>query len=169
MGFTRCAIEIQEGERAKIRQVNILGNTVFTDEEIREDFEPVLVRPPYYLYDVSLPIRDMGAYVDAVEREVSKRWPDGMCTALGHMADGNLHFFVSPMQDGDFHAESDACVYGPLKQYGGSVSAEHGIGTEKIGWLSHSRTNNEIALMHSLKRTLDPDNLLNPGRVLIAE
>ena len=134
--------------------------------EIRENFEPALVKPPFYLYDVSLPIRDMAAYVASVEDNVRKRWPDGRCVALGHMADGNLHFFVAPMQDGDFHAASDECVYGPLQQYGGSVSAEHGIGLEKISWLPHSKTAAEIQLMRTLKQSLDPNNILNPGRVL---
>ena len=134
--------------------------------EIRENFEPALVKPPFYLYDVSLPIRDMAAYVASVEENVRKRWPDGRCVALGHMADGNLHFFVAPMEDGDFHAASDECVYGPLQQYGGSVSAEHGIGLEKISWLPHSKSAAEIQLMHTLKKSLDPNNILNPGRVL---
>ncbi len=134
--------------------------------EIRENFEPALVKPPFYLYDVSLPIRDMAAYVATVEENVSRRWSDGMCIALGHMADGNLHFFVAPGEAGDHHAASDECVYEPLRQYGGSVSAEHGIGLEKISWLPHSKSNAEIELMRTLKRSLDPNNILNPGRVL---
>ena len=134
--------------------------------EIRENFEPALIKPPFYLYDVSLPIRDMAAYVATVEENVSKRWRDGMCIALGHMADGNLHFFIAPGVDGDYHAESDACVYEPLREYGGSVSAEHGIGLEKIGWLPHSKSSAEIQLMRLLKQSLDPNNILNPGRVL---
>jgi len=134
--------------------------------EIRENFEPALVKPPFYLYDVSLPIRDMQAYVAEVEANVGKRWSDGMCVTLGHMADGNLHFFVGPGEQGDFHEESDHCVYDPLQQYGGSVSAEHGIGLEKLSWLPHSKSAAEIELMRALKRTLDPNNILNPGRVV---
>jgi len=134
--------------------------------EIRENFEPALVKPPFYLYDVSLPIRDMAAYVATVEENVDRRWPGGMCIALGHMADGNLHFFVAPGEDGDHHAASDECVYEPLREYGGSVSAEHGIGLEKLRWLPHSKSSAEIQLMRTLKQSLDPNNILNPGRVL---
>ena len=134
--------------------------------EIRENFEPALVKPRFYLYDVSLPIRDMQAYVAEVEANVGKRWSDGMCVTLGHMADGNLHFFVAPGEQGDFHEASDHCVYDPLQQYGGSVSAEHGIGLEKLSWLPHSKSAAEIELMRALKRTLDPNNILNPGRVV---
>ena len=108
----------------------------------------------------------MQAYVAEVEANVDKRWRDGMCVTLGHMADGNLHFFVVPGEQGDFHQESDRCVYDPLKQYGGSVSAEHGIGLEKLSWLPHSKSAAEIELMRTLKRALDPNDILNPGRVV---
>jgi FAD/FMN-containing dehydrogenase len=85
---------------------------------------------------------------------------------LGHVADGNLHLFVQPGEDGDLHAASDELVYSPLDKLEGSVSAEHGIGTEKLGWLSHSRSAEEIAMMRLMKNSLDPKGLLNPGRVL---
>jgi FAD/FMN-containing dehydrogenase len=134
--------------------------------EIREDFEDILVPEPVYLYDVSLPIRDMAAYVDQVKANVGKRWPDGHCYAIGHVADGNLHIFVGPHEQGDFHQASDECVYEPLAEVGGSVSAEHGIGTEKLNWLSHSRSETEIDIMRSLKLSFDRNNILNPGRVI---
>ena len=60
----------------------------------------------------------------------------------------------------------DATIYGPLRALGGSVSAEHGIGIEKRDYLSWSRSEEEIALMRLLKSTLDPNNILNPGKVL---
>ena len=134
--------------------------------EIREDFEDVLEPAPVYLYDVSLPIRDMAGYVAAVKAKVRARWPRGACYTIGHVADGNLHFFVRPNEPGDFHAASDECVYEPLAKVGGSISAEHGIGTDKTRWLPHSRSAAEIGLMRSLKSALDPTNILNPGRVL---
>jgi FAD/FMN-containing dehydrogenase len=136
--------------------------------EIRENFEPILAPEPVYLYDVSLPIRDMPAYVDRVRRNVRERWPGGRCYTIGHVADGNLHFFVLPHEQGELHAASDECVYGPLADIGGSVSAEHGIGTDKLHWLGHSRTAAEIELMRVLKHALDPRNILNPGRVVPA-
>lgn len=134
--------------------------------DIREDFEAILEPEPVYLYDVSLPIRDMDRYVNEVKANVRSRWPDGQCYTIGHVADGNLHFFVAPHAEGDLHDASDECVYAPLETIGGSVSAEHGIGLEKLAWLPHSRTAEEIALMQTLKRSLDPRNILNPGRVI---
>jgi FAD/FMN-containing dehydrogenase len=133
---------------------------------IREDFEDVLEQQPVYLYDVSLPILAMRDYVAKVKDNVRAHWPRGACYTIGHVADGNLHFFVAPNEDGDLHEASDECVYGPLTDIGGSVSAEHGIGTEKLKWLPHSRTAAEIGLMRALKSALDPSNILNPGRVL---
>jgi FAD/FMN-containing dehydrogenase len=133
---------------------------------IREEFDAVLEPAPVYLYDVSLPIRDMETYVDEVKRRVAKHWKNGECYTLGHIADGNLHFFVAPNEAGDNHHRSDECVYEPLGPSAGSVSAEHGIGTEKLAWLENSRSAEEIALMRNMKRSLDPNNTLNPGRVL---
>jgi FAD/FMN-containing dehydrogenase len=54
----------------------------------------------------------------------------------------------------------------PVREMGGSVSAEHGIGTLKKQWLGHARSDAEIALMRTLKAALDPDHLLNPGKVI---
>ena len=133
---------------------------------IREDFEAILEPAPVYLYDVSLPIRDMERYVTQVKASVRARWPEGQCYTIGHVADGNLHFFVAPHASGDFHSDSDRCVYEPLAELGGSVSAEHGIGLEKRAWLPVSRSSAEIELMQRVKQSLDPDQLLNPGRVL---
>jgi FAD/FMN-containing dehydrogenase len=133
---------------------------------IREDFDACLIPAPSYLYDVSLPIGDMETYGETVMRGVKEQWPNGRCYIMGHMADGNLHLFVQPYEEGDNHERSNEIVYEPLRQVGGSVSAEHGIGVEKLGWLAHSRTPAEISLMKLMKTSLDPNNILNRGRVL---
>lgn len=134
---------------------------------IREDFEAITDINPTFLYDVSLPIRHMDAYTREVDALVKAQWPDSECYVLGHIGDGNLHFFVQPgFGDESLHAASDHAVYTPLQQYAGSVSAEHGIGTEKKKWLPSSRNPAELALMRQLKRSLDPKNLLNPGKVI---
>jgi FAD/FMN-containing dehydrogenase len=57
-------------------------------------------------------------------------------------------------------------VYELVREWGGTVSAEHGIGTRKKRWLAYSRTEEELALMRTLKRALDPVGILNPGKVL---
>ena len=131
---------------------------------VRENFEPILKNKPLFLYDVSLPIKYMEDYISQVQKNIATTWPKSHCYVIGHIGDGNLHFMIIPNEDGNnLHEKSNEMVYDPLKGYGGSVSAEHGIGHEKKKWLSHSRTQEEIALMKSIKRTLDPNNILNPG------
>ncbi len=136
--------------------------------DIRENFEALLERPPFYLYDVSLTIPDMQTYVDRLTENLKARWPNSECIVLGHIADGNLHLFVRPGEQGDWHYDCDSIVYPLLQEFGGSVSAEHGIGIEKLDWLGYSRTEAEIALMKQLKQSLDPKGILNNGRVVRA-
>ncbi len=133
--------------------------------DIREDFEAILNPKPVYLYDVSLPLKDMANYVEQVQAACRAQWPESQCYVLGHIGDGNLHFFIAPKSVSATHAEADEVVYGPLKHFTGSVSAEHGIGTEKLAWLPACRSDSEIKVMKTLKLSLDPKNILNPGRV----
>ncbi|MCC5863472.1 MAG: hypothetical protein JJT93_16360 [Gammaproteobacteria bacterium] len=68
----------------------------------------MLTPRPVYLYDISLPIRDMAGYVDAVGSGVQARWPCGACYVIGHVADGNLHLFIRPNEQGDWHEYSES-------------------------------------------------------------
>ena len=130
---------------------------------IREDLGPIRHDRPLFTYDVSLPLTRMNAYVDEVAARVRARWPGGRFHVLGHVGDGNLHFVVCPgVEDPGLHEQVDAAVYEPLACFGGAVSAEHGIGTEKREWLHSSRNRGEIGLMRRLKRSLDTNNILNP-------
>ena len=136
--------------------------------EVREGFEVIMNESLTFLYDVSLPIKEMDEYVNRMKQELAAIWPESKCYVFGHVADGNLHVFVQPWDErntetAELRRMSDQCVYKHLKQANGSVSAEHGIGTEKKAWLSHSRTEEEIQLMKLFKKSLDPNNLLNPG------
>lgn len=92
-------------------------------------------------------------------------WPNGQCFAMGHIADGNVHFFVQPRQPGTTHEQSDELVYGPLASFGGLISAEHGIGREKKHWLLRNRPAAFLDTMRRLKAAFDPKFLLNPGCV----
>lgn len=130
---------------------------------IREEFEPLL---PAYLYDVSLPIGAMTTYVERLGAAMADWRADARAYVFGHIADGNLHIFVTPHDDGAHHQLVDEAVYGSLDGLSGSVSAEHGIGKEKVAWLANSRSPEEIELMRSLKAVLDPHNLLNRGNIL---
>jgi len=111
-------------------------------------------------------MKAMSSYVDKLEVGLKAWRPDAECNVFGHIADGNLHIFVKPFDNGAHHAASDKIVYGCLDGLGGSISAEHGIGIEKKHWLGETRSSAEIEMMRSLKTLLDPKNLLNPGKVV---
>ena len=121
---------------------------------------------PHTGFDVSLRIADMAAFADdlaAVARALSSE-----CETLvfGHAGDGNLHLAVSHVpQAGAGKAQVEQAVYDLVRRYGGSVSAEHGIGMSRRAYLGHTRTEQEIEAMRALKRTLDPKCILNPDRV----
>jgi FAD/FMN-containing dehydrogenase len=130
---------------------------------IREDFDAVL---PAYLYDISLPIKSMSTYVDRLEAAMASWRSDAEFVVFGHIADGNLHIFTTPFDGGRHHAQSDEIIYGCLDGLNGSISAEHGIGVDKKAWLANTRNAEEIELMRGLKKLLDPQNLLNSGKVI---
>jgi FAD/FMN-containing dehydrogenase len=135
---------------------------------VREDFEGILQFRPQFLYDVSLPIRDMAVYIEKVKSRLERRWPENRLYVLGHIGDGNLHLFVSPgVEAENLHREVDELVYTSLPATGASISAEHGIGLEKRDYLGLSRGAEEVKVMHAIKRMLDPKNILNPGKVLL--
>jgi FAD/FMN-containing dehydrogenase len=133
--------------------------------EIREDLQHV-VRDfqPFYAFDVSLPVGDMADYMGEVGRRLRALWPGGSIAFLGHVGDGNLHIAIGAGGPDD-RAAVEACVYEPLRPLGGSVSAEHGIGLEKKAWLPVSRNSEERRLMVELKQLLDPNGILNPGKI----
>ncbi|MEQ8233121.1 MAG: FAD-binding oxidoreductase [Gammaproteobacteria bacterium] len=136
---------------------------------IRDSVDQFFRYGPAFLYDVSLGIRYMEAYVTEVKQRLAARWPEHHCFTLGHVGDGNIHFAINVGDDSaDAHAAVNQCVYEPLAPVGGSVSAEHGIGTEKRDYLPLSRSSDEIALMRRVKQALDPKGILNPGKIFAA-
>jgi FAD/FMN-containing dehydrogenase len=136
--------------------------------ELRDDVGQTSRNWPIYNYDVSLRIPHMEGYVNEVRAAMLSEWPDkATLTVFGHMGDGNLHLIAGvPDRTPDTKQRLNEIIYGPLRPIGGSVSAEHGIGIEKRDYLSWSRSENEVALMRLLKATLDPNGILNPGKVL---
>lgn len=134
---------------------------------IRDDVHQIFNGGYPYVFDVSLPIARMEQYINDVKVGLADT-PAQHCWVFGHLGDGNLHLAVQvPVAEAANLRETvETCVYTPLAQFKGSVSAEHGIGLEKKPWLPISRSPEEIALMRTIKRALDPKGLLNPGKVI---
>jgi FAD/FMN-containing dehydrogenase len=131
--------------------------------EMRDDVETLMhTMSPAAVFDISLPIREMESYVIDVEQTLKERFPDARLISFGHLGDGNIHLGVGPAHDK--HAV-ETIVYERLGKVNGAISAEHGIGLEKREFLPHSRSDAEIELMRTIKRALDPKNLLNPGKI----
>jgi len=135
---------------------------------LRDDVGQTGRNAPIFAFDVSLNIADMEAYVAEVRGALAARWPaTSSLVVFGHLGDGNLHVIagVGDRSDETRHAVEET-VYGPLRRIGGSISAEHGVGLQKREFLGWTRSPAEIGLMRRLKRALDPNNILNPGKIL---
>jgi len=123
-----------------------------------------------FIFDISLPVADAYEYTETITRDLKAGIPDVRVIIFGHLGDNNIHIGVLCDGARSHRAESiQRNVYEALKPYGGAISAEHGIGIEKKPWLSVSRSETEIELMRTLKRSLDPRNILNPGKVISLE
>jgi FAD/FMN-containing dehydrogenase len=117
-------------------------------------------------FDVSIAIGRLGDFAEACEAAIRVRYPDAHISFFGHMGDSNLHIAVSvgASDDATLHAVDDI-TYGVVRDFAGSISAEHGIGVLKRDFLHYSRGPAELALMRAIKQTLDPNGILNPGKV----
>jgi len=119
-------------------------------------------------YDVSIPIGRMVEAVRVLESGLGERVPEAARLIYGHLGDANIHLVVgfdTPVEKGVYDAVEEL-LYGTVRAFSGSVSAEHGIGVLKRRWLNHTRSEAEIATMRRLKVALDPSGILNPGRVI---
>jgi len=138
---------------------------------IRDDISGLTqILMPTLVFDISLGIPQMNEYVDEIRQQLSDRWPDSRMVVFGHLGDGNIHLAltVGSYAPEEVHAV-EAIIYEALGRRQGVISAEHGIGLDKRAYLKHSRNDDEIALMKTLKRALDPKGILNPGLIFVIE
>jgi FAD/FMN-containing dehydrogenase len=120
---------------------------------------------PYVGFDVSLPVARIGEFVDDCSRRLEARWPKAKLLYFGHIADSNIHISVQTEERPLPEAQIDELVYEAVRDFKGSISAEHGIGILKRPYLGFTRNPVEIALMKRLKSSLDPTGILNPKKV----
>ena len=127
---------------------------------------------PSVKHDISVAVSRIPSFVTDGLAAMRKALPEGRPVTFGHVGDGNLHFNCQAPVGWDKarftpHARTvTAAIYDLVVSYGGSISAEHGIGLLKVDELAHYRSQVEIDTMRTIKRALDPQNLMNPGKIV---
>jgi len=123
-------------------------------------------------HDISLPVSRIAEFMTATGPLLDAAFPGCQLVCFGHLGDGNLHYNVAPpagVSNDDFLLRQDdvnRVVYDSVQAFGGSISAEHGIGALKRGELAHYKTKVELDLMRAIKAALDPLGIMNPGKIL---
>jgi len=123
-------------------------------------------------HDVSLPISRIDDFMDQAIKAVATAIPGIRPVPFGHLGDGNIHFNLTQPEGADKTAyldrweEINRLVHDIVVDMGGSISAEHGIGIMKVDELENYKSKTELDLMRRIKKTLDPHNIMNPGRII---
>ena len=138
---------------------------------LREDISETISRWTPYKNDISSTVSKVPELLAAVDDVVHKNYPNWEVVWYGHIGDGNLHLNIlkpENLQIEEFKArcnEVSTDIFDAIKRLGGSVSAEHGVGTLKAPYLGYSKSDSEIDAMRAIKAIFDPDGILNPGKV----
>jgi D-lactate dehydrogenase (cytochrome) len=123
-------------------------------------------------HDVSLPVSSIGDFIRTTDQLLRNAFPGSRMVTFGHLGDGNLHYNVArPEHETDrlflmWQAEINRIVHDSVHHFGGSISAEHGLGALKREEILRYKSSVEMELMRTIKKALDPHNLMNPGKVL---
>jgi FAD/FMN-containing dehydrogenase len=123
-------------------------------------------------HDISVPVAAIPAFLEKAVPAVQAIVPGARPVSFGHLGDGNLHFNFNSPKTGDDPAflarwdEVQLCVHDIVREFGGAISAEHGIGAMKVAALPRYKSHAELDVMRGLKAMLDPNNILNPGKTV---
>ena len=124
-------------------------------------------------HDISIPVSRIPAFVLETDALLAREVPGVRMVDFGHLGDGNLHYNVQAPEGVDdraflreFEDKVNTLVFDQVAKFDGSISAEHGVGELKVGKLPLYKDPTALAMMRAVKKALDPQNLMNPGRVL---
>jgi FAD/FMN-containing dehydrogenase len=115
-------------------------------------------------HDVSVPIPLIPAFLNAADEALARLLPGTRINCFGHLGDGNLHYNI--LIDGHSADAVNIIVHDVVQRFGGSISAEHGIGQYRVAELARRRAPAEQILSRKIKEAIDPDGMMNPGKVL---
>ncbi len=127
---------------------------------------------PNIKHDIAVPISRIGEFIEATDAQLARAFPGVRMVTFGHVGDGNLHYNVAHPEGGDAAAflarmsDVNRVVHDSVAAFGGSISAEHGLGQYKRDEIRRYKSAVEMELMCSIKRALDPLGIMNPGKVL---
>jgi len=142
---------------------------------LREDITESLAKHTPYKNDIAVRISALPAFLAEAQLLLNREYPQFDLVWFGHIGDGNLHINMLRPQDMDldsFVAECErvtALLARTLQRFGGSISAEHGIGLVKKTYLSSTRSDAEIDMMRAIKAVFDPNGVMNPGKLFDAD
>ena len=141
---------------------------------LREDISETITRWTPYKNDISSTVSKVPQLLSAVDDVVHNHYPDWEVCWYGHIGDGNLHLNILKPENLDISDFKARCgdvsvdIFEAIRSLGGSISAEHGVGTLKAPFLEYTRTESEIASMRAIKAIFDPDEIMNPGKIFLA-
>lgn len=128
---------------------------------------------PALQHDISVPVQDMARFIEMESPVIEARWPGTATVAFGHLGDGNIHFHVKApnrMSAADWYAGEGKIItshiYDRVRDYGGSLSAEHGIGQAKIEEFARLAEPSRLTALRAIKHAFDPLNIMNPGKLV---
>jgi len=138
---------------------------------LREDISEATASFSPYKNDISVTISKVPEFLRETDAVFKRNYPDFEVVWFGHIGDGNMH--INILKPADLSKEKfvercrnvDQKLFEVIARMGGSVSAEHGVGLVKKPFLSYTRTTEEIAIMKGIKTVLDPDGIMNPGKI----
>lgn len=132
--------------------------------------EVVLTRGPIINNDVALPVDKVDAFIKLADARIKTVVPEAFSLIVAHLGDGNVHYSVkSPNHTAQVKSDIVELVEETVLEFGGSFSAEHGIGTYKLPSMKRRKNPAALGAMRAIKQALDPNNIMNPGKVIPPE
>ena len=139
---------------------------------LREDISETIAKFSPYKNDISVKVSKVPEFLEELDALVTQVYPEFEIIWFGHIGDGNVHLNILKPEQLEIGKFYESCskisewVFDLVKKYGGSISAEHGIGILKKPFLQYSRSPAELEYMKAIKRTFDPHNIMNPGKLI---